>query len=124
MKNNGLLLLCLLFIPLMPYAAAPSWHVSPNVCVTKELGDPCNLQIEILIDDVPPGEYCLYQDTSLVNCFSSSMEKQNIALTFSQNMQLKLVNQTGDTILSKPITVKGRAAPEGRRRVRQPWSIF
>ena len=100
MKNNGILLLCLLLVPVQALAASPTWQVSPNICVTKHLGDECKMQVEIVINDIPPGEYCLYQEQKLVHCFSASLEKQKIALSFSENMQLNLVSHAGNTIPS------------------------
>lgn len=123
LKRNGLLFAILLLCVPDGYATA-TWQVTPNVCITKKLGDLCALQAQITLRDIPAGKYCLYQDGALLQCWSESPQKHQVTLSYAEDMHLSLVDGGGNTILVQRFTIKGRSAPPSRRRVRQPWSLF
>lgn len=87
------------------------------------LGDQCEMELNIAVNQLPKGEYCYYQDSALLQCWTDTPPQENLRLRFSQSTTLHLKNHQGQTLLSHEIQIKAREQASTRR-VRQPWSLF
>lgn len=129
MKNKGLLLLLACIWSLTLKAAPthnkrPSWIVTPNICITPVIGEPCEMEIRIEVSDVPEGDYCLWIDELSLGCVVLPREDYLVSLSYSNDALLQLLDERGQMILQQQLVAKGRKALKTRRRVRQPWSLF
>lgn len=101
-----------------------NWQVQPSVCISENVGDTCELDLEVLLTDVPPGRYCLFLAETLLRCASAVEFPQKMTVSISNNSQLNLVNTAQQILLSQTLIVKSRQASVQRRRLRNPWSLF
>ena len=102
----------------------PQWSVTPSVCVSRFLDELCEMNIELVFNNLPPKHYCLYQDEVMLNCWLLSNEKRKIQLSYSHPVWLRLKDSEDTLVLQQQLTIKAQQANKKRSRVRSPWSLF
>ncbi|GAB5381294.1 MAG: hypothetical protein Alis3KO_31650 [Aliiglaciecola sp.] len=121
-------LLASLFAAIIPGVyAQPSpnnWEVSPKVCIVESMGDECEIALNINVQKLEKGQYCYFQNDTLLSCWHTENTQNQVVLRFSEPTILILKNQHDETVFSHPIDLKARESTKRTRRVRQPWSLF
>ncbi|MBN7821482.1 DUF3019 domain-containing protein [Bowmanella yangjiangensis] len=104
------------------YAAEDlGWRIKPNVCVVKEMGDACQLQLSIeILGDLPP-DACLFFSNQELQCWQVPTKHVQLSLSYSETATLSMRHDDQD-ILTETLEVKAQSA--FRQRVRKPWSLF
>ncbi|GAA0855306.1 DUF3019 domain-containing protein [Aliiglaciecola litoralis] len=105
------------------YSEPVGWNVQPKVCIVKDKGDVCELELTITTRGLPAGEYCFFQDSSLILCKANLSSHETITIRFSESTRLQLRAKGGEVVLSHDMQIKARESNRTRR-VRQPWSLF
>ena len=100
------------------------WKVQPKVCIVEKLGAICEMELEIQLSQLPPGNYCYYQDTKILQCWPYENPVTELNVKFSDATVLYLKDQQQKTILQHKLDIKARQVIRKIRRVRQPWSLF
>ncbi|MFT6087826.1 MAG: hypothetical protein ACJA11_003092 [Glaciecola sp.] len=127
-------LLCALFIiPTQGCLAAKAladetrlhqWLVQPKACIVQKLGDTCEIDINITLPPLPPGQYCYHQDKQRLICFDAQAQVSQLTLSYTQTIILTLQNQANEPFYSQKLKIKTRESKKRVRRVRDPWSLF
>jgi hypothetical protein len=102
----------------------PSWLITPLVCVSEYLGEPCEMPIKIVFNKLPNDNYCLYQDEFLLHCLQGNNTNLNIQLNYDHAVWLVLKDAAGNSILKQELSIKAQQSNNKRRRIRSPWSLF
>jgi hypothetical protein len=106
------------------FSQKPAWTIQPNICVTQQVGDMCQLTFNIETQDVPPGVLCLFLNGELLTCSRQGRFYNKTSISIVQDSLLELKNNAQKTILSKTLLVKYLEPHNQRRRIRPPWSLF
>jgi hypothetical protein len=102
----------------------PSWLVTPLVCVSEYLGEPCDMPIEIIFNKLPTDKYCLYQDELLLHCWQGNNNMLKIRLRYDHPVYLVLKDSADEIILKQQLNIKAQQSSNKRSRIRNPWSLF
>ncbi|GAA0374539.1 hypothetical protein GCM10009092_43460 [Bowmanella denitrificans] len=97
------------------------WRVKPSVCIVKELGEACQLQLDIQIwGDLPP-DSCLFLSDEQLQCWQTPRQHIRLSLSYSEDSVISMRQDDRD-LLTETLEVKALSAV--RQRVRKPWSLF
>lgn len=125
MKLIWILILGTFFLgPTATATTAPSWRIEPRVCVASTLSDACEMIINVTLEGLPPGNYCLFQDDIELGCWQANVKISDQKLRYNHRTMISLRNQNGTALLEQQLVVKARQSNNVRRRIRQPWSLF
>ncbi|WP_416306250.1 DUF3019 domain-containing protein [Neptunicella sp. SCSIO 80796] len=105
-------------------ATEPDWQVLPDTCVVDKPGDLCTMSLTISARSLPNDTYCLYLADQKLECWQTIKQSFQTTIRYGQNSRLALVNSRDYVVLSADLKIKTLQSPQGRRRVRSPWSIF
>jgi hypothetical protein len=105
-------------------AQAPAWIIQPNICVTQQVGEMCQLTFNIETQDMPPGVLCLFLNGELLTCSQQGYFYNKISISIAQDSQLELKDNAQKVVLSKTLQIKYLEPHNQRRRIRPPWSLF
>lgn len=100
------------------------WLVQPTVCIVQTLGDRCNIDLDVVLPRLTKGQYCYYQDSTLLSCFFETNPILKLSLNFSENTLLELKNGSEETVFEQVLEIRTREKQKKTRRVRNPWRFF
>jgi hypothetical protein len=100
------------------------WLVQPKACIVQKLGDSCAIAVDITVPRLRKGNYCFFQDDTLLICFSYDAPVEQLNIEFNKDTLLSLRNQEDLTLYSQKLEIKTRETKRKVRRVRDPWSLF
>lgn len=124
MKQKGLwLIICWVLVWPQAIQADPAgWQIKPNICVVEQLGDACELQLDISLWGDIPQHSCLFLQEALVECWAMPDEKISVTLQFHEASVISMRDSDDRTLLQQRLEVKSLSRI--RQRVRTPWSVF
>jgi hypothetical protein len=112
------------FLAQSAIAQSPQWQVQPSICVSQQLGENCEFEVDITILNLPAGQYCLALAGAVLRCASAADFPLRISIRINKNSELSLLNSTQQRVLGLTLLVKSRQASKQKRRLRNPWSLF
>lgn len=98
--------------------------MQPIVCVAQNVGDECQLNLNIQTENMPSEQLCLFLDGQLLTCSRMAYFPKEIPIAIQQDALLELKNKSQKILLSKKLLIKYLKSTDLRRRVRPPWSLF
>ncbi|GGD70276.1 DUF3019 domain-containing protein [Lacimicrobium alkaliphilum] len=124
MKQNGLWLTLLFMLGWSQalQAEPAGWRIKPNICVVEQIGDACELQLDISLWGEIPQHSCLFIQDSQVQCWAMPDEKISITLQFREASVISMRDSDDQTLLQETLEIKSLSRI--RQRVRTPWSVF
>ena len=102
------------------------FELKPLICVGKEVGDTCHMQLHISWNSQSPIDLCLYQNEQKLKCWSKSQKvSEKLAISLSKKSEFKLVQSPPHLVLaSQVVQINYQINQKYRRRLRAEWSIF
>jgi len=103
----------------------PNLVVKPKKCVALRKGQICYQKINISFNTEGKGDYCIHlnNNESPIKCWKDSDRgKLNFNFESDASGQLKLLDSSGETLASSPITVAW--VYKNRTRRRSSWRLF
>ncbi|GAB3027617.1 DUF3019 domain-containing protein [Bowmanella dokdonensis] len=97
------------------------WRVRPNVCIVTEIGDACEMQLDIEVWGEVPAHVCLFMRNAELGCWQD-MQRVQLVLEYSEPSVLSMRDTEDRQLLMEKLEIK--ALTDFRQRVRKPWSLF
>lgn len=105
-------------------AQSPEWQVMPTICISDTQGDYCEMEIEVNLQNLPNGRYCLTLNELILACYISSEFPIRTKVEIKSSSELQLIDANQTIVLSTRLAVKSQQTYINRRRLRSPWSLF
>ncbi len=105
-------------------AQSLQWQIQPSICISDQVGQSCEFEVEITIPNLPAGQYCLALAEEVLRCVSAAEFPLKTTISINKNSELNLLNSAQQPLLSLTLLIKSRQASIQRRRLRNPWSLF
>lgn len=123
-KQKGLWLTLLFILGWSPAIQADpaGWRIKPNVCVVEQIGDACELKLNISLWGDIPQHSCLFLKDAPVQCWAMPDEKISVTLQLREASVISMRDSEDRTLLQQTLEIKSLSRI--RRRVRTPWSVF
>lgn len=127
----SLFLLCLELLSTCVEANEPSkpitfFELKPLICIGKEVGDSCHMQMQIAWNSHSPIDLCLFQNEQKLKCWSNTQEvSEKLSISLNKKSEFKLVQSPPHLVLaSQVVQINYQINQKYRRRLRAEWSIF
>ena len=103
-----------------------AFQLQPNICITKEVGDSCQMTVKIDWQTITPMNLCLMQNDTQIKCWRQQQQvKEAIPIALQKQSTFTLINQEQNIELAKQtVKINYQTAKRFRRRLRSEWSIF
>ncbi len=123
-KQKGLWLIILLMLGWSQtiQAEQAGWRIKPNICVVEQMGDPCELKLNISLWGEIPDHSCLFLQDAMVQCWAMPDKNISVTLEFREATVISMRDSDDRTLLQETLEVKSLSRI--RQRVRTPWSVF
>jgi len=105
-------------------AQTPQWQIQPSICISQQAGESCEFEIEIILVNLPMGQYCLALADLVLRCANAAQFPLKLKIKINKNTELSLLNTAQQKLLNTTLLVKSQQASTQRRRLRNPWSLF
>ncbi|WP_168171457.1 DUF3019 domain-containing protein [Lacimicrobium sp. SS2-24] len=124
MKQKGLWLTFWLILgwPSVLKAEPAGWRVQPSICVVEQIGDACELQLNIRLWGDIPQHSCLFLKDTMLECWSVPSTHLRVNLEFREASVISMRDSDDRTLLEETLEIKSLSRI--RQRVRTPWSVF
>ena len=117
-----LALLPVIFMTLsQAHAEELGWRVRPNVCIVPQIGDACEMQLDIEVWGKVPPQVCLFVHNAELGCWQD-MQRLQLILEYSEPSILSMRDTQDRHLLEEKLEIKALA--DFRQRVLKPWSLF
>lgn len=123
-KQNGLWLIILLILGWSQtiQAEQAGWQIKPNICVVEQIGEPCELKLNISLWGDIPEHSCLFLQDAMVECWAMPDAQISVTLQVREASVISMRDSDDRTLLQETLEVKSLSRI--RQRVRTPWSVF
>lgn len=123
LRKYGLLLIILGWFSPTIDSKELTWTVTPTICITAEPDATCLMEVTVIFNASLPENYCVFEQQKLLQCNLQPNQSLTFSLAFEHETQLVVKDEEDRVVLEQSLTAKSRQH-QGRRRVRQPWSLF
>lgn len=101
------------------------FEIQPQVCIVKQIGEPCKLATTVQWETTEVMKVCLMQQGKVLQCWEDKQKiREKLALVLHQSTSLDLVNAHQDKLASELLEVNAVNPKQRRRRLRPAWSLF
>lgn len=116
-------------LPGQAATASPSqllnFELKPSVCIAREVGDTCQMNVKLKWQLDSPSHLCLKQNDAVIKCWQQQQVEETLAIKLQQQSEFLLFDKDSDAVLIKrEIKINYQINQRYRRRLRSEWSIF
>lgn len=102
------------------------FELKPLICIAKEVGDRCQMQVNLSWQSSYPINLCLFQNEQKLKCWDNKQKvSENLSITLNEKSEFKLILPPPSQVLaSQNVQINYQVNQKYRRRLRAEWSIF
>nr|WP_223296568.1 DUF3019 domain-containing protein [Shewanella pealeana] len=109
-------------------ALEPSLKLSPEICITSEDGQSCDIEVTLEWQLLTNQTVCIISDyNELKKWCSPSPDIHSLTINIRADRDIQFVmidKDTHETLAGVKLKVTPASSPQVRRRYRNPWSLF
>lgn len=99
--------------------------IKPLTCVVRQLGESCQMTVNIHWQNNQAIDACLYQEESKLRCWEQQEQVQEkLEITLSQSMSFRLIDSHGSLLAQQMVSVNATVSKRYRRKLKTDWSFF
>lgn len=103
-----------------------NFELKPLICIAKEVGDSCQMQVKLSWQSNYPINLCLFQNEQKLKCWNKKQKvNENLSIILSEKSEFKLIlPPPSQVVASQSVQINYQINQKYRRRLRAEWSIF
>ena len=100
-------------------------QIKPLTCVVRQLGEPCQMTVNIQWQNKNQIDACLYQEKNKLRCWQQTDKvEEQLQITLAQSMRFSLLDLQGTLLATQTVKVNAAVSKRYRRKLKTDWSFF
>lgn len=101
------------------------FSVKPLVCIVKNSGDSCDINVQVQWSSVEPISSCLFQNEIKTVCWIERLKaEKSLDISIKEDMEFTLKNNNNDIYATQVMRINTSEPKKYRRRLRADWNLF